>query len=63
LLRVAQLCGMISPGWFVFSLIVLVMAYLSASYHHQQGYHFWRTFVLAIIGFTGIGVIIYKMFL
>lgn len=54
---------MIGPGWFVFVLIVLVMAYLSASYHHQQGYHFWRTFVLAIIGFTGIGVIIYKMFL
>lgn len=54
---------MISPGWFVFILIIMVLAYLSASYHKQQGYHFWRTLVLAAMGFAGIGLIIYKMFL
>jgi hypothetical protein len=52
---------MISPSWFIFSLIVLVLAYLSASYHSQQGYPFWRTFILSVMGFTGLGLFVFKL--
>lgn len=53
---------MISPYWFLFVLVVLVLAYLSAEYHRTQGYPFWRTFIMAVIGFLGIGLLIVKMF-
>ncbi len=56
-----EIRGMIAPGWFIFVLVVLVLAYLSASYHHHQGYPFWRTFILAVIGFTGLGLFVFKL--
>lgn len=58
-----QLCAMISPGWFIFLLIVLVLAYLSASYHYKEGYPFWRTFILASMGFFGLGLMLFQLFL
>ncbi|MCF8258078.1 MAG: hypothetical protein K9J06_11005 [Flavobacteriales bacterium] len=54
---------MISPYWFIFVLVVLVLAYLSATYHNQQGLSFWRTFIMSIIGFAGLGLLIAKMLL
>lgn len=50
---------MIANIWFYFALIVL--AYLSAAYHRKQGYPFWRTFILAVMGFAGLGLLIVKM--
>lgn len=52
---------MISHLWFIFALVVLVMAYLSASYHSQQGYPFWCTFILSVMGFTGLGLFVFKL--
>jgi len=52
---------MIANIWLYFALIVLVLAYLSAAYHRQHGYPFWRTFILAVMGFAGLGLLIVKM--
>jgi hypothetical protein len=49
--------------WIVFAVVVLLLAWLSASYHKKQGYFFWRTFMMAVLGFTGLGLLFYKLFL
>jgi len=48
--------------WVIFAAGVVVLAYLSAAYHHHQGYPFWRTFLLALMGFAGLGLFIIKLF-
>jgi hypothetical protein len=52
-----------SLNWILFSLVVLLLAWLSASYHRAKGYFFWRTFIMAIMGFTGLGLLFFKLFL
>lgn len=42
---------------------IIALSYLSAKYHKRNGYFFWRTFILAIIGFTGLFLIVYQMFM
>ncbi|MCB9186157.1 MAG: hypothetical protein H6601_05365 [Flavobacteriales bacterium] len=54
---------MISKTWLIFGTVVLLFAWISASYHKRQGYFFWRTFFLAIMGFSGLGLLFYKLFL
>lgn len=50
-------------GWVIFGIAVLLLAWLSASYHKKQGYFFWRTFIMAIMGFAGLGLLFYRMFI
>lgn len=48
--------------WTVFAVLVLLLAYLSASYHYREGLPFWRTFVMAIIGFSALGLFLLKIY-
>jgi len=50
-------------NWMVFSAVVSLLALVSAAYHKRRGYFFWRTFIIACMGFGGIGLLIYKMVL
>lgn len=49
-------------GWALFSATVLVKAFGSAAYHRRQGYPFIRTFIMAVLGFAGLGLLLFKMF-
>jgi hypothetical protein len=49
--------------WVVFAIVVLLLSWISASYHKRNGYFFWRTFIMAVMGFSGLGLLIYKLFL
>jgi hypothetical protein len=48
--------------WLVFAFVVVLLSWLSASYHKKNGYFFWRTFIMAILGFTGLGLLLFKLF-
>jgi len=48
--------------WIAFSAVVLILSWLSASYHKQKGYFFWRTFIMAVMGFSGVGLLFFKLF-
>lgn len=50
-----------SMNWILFGVVVVLLAWLSASYHKKQGYFFWRTFVMAVMGFAGLGLLFYKL--
>jgi len=50
-------------NWTVFAIVVLFLALISAAYHKRRGYFFWRTFILACMGFGGIGLLVYKLIL
>ena len=54
------ICGM---NWTAFAIVVLFLALISAAYHKRRGYFFRRTFVLACMGFGGIGLLVYKLVL
>jgi hypothetical protein len=48
---------------FVFSSIILVLAALTASKAARDGLPFWRTFIMSIIGYTGVSLIFLKLFI
>jgi uncharacterized membrane protein YdbT with pleckstrin-like domain len=48
--------------WLIFAVIVVLLSWLSASYHRRNGYFFWRTFIMAILGFTGLLLLVWKLF-
>ncbi|MBP9151722.1 MAG: hypothetical protein KBF73_05525 [Flavobacteriales bacterium] len=49
-------------NWTLFSAVVLFLSLVSASYHRRRGYFFWRTFIMALMGFAGMGLLIYQLF-
>jgi len=49
--------------WGIFAFAVLLLSWVSARYHERNGYYFWRTFIMAILGFTGLGLLFFKLFL
>jgi hypothetical protein len=55
-----RLIGM-TNYWIIFGIVVVVLAWVSAMYHKRRGYFFWRTFILAIMGFGGLGLFILKL--
>jgi|GEM_PF-778055 len=46
----------------IFSSIILLVAFIIGLKAYQDGLPFWRTFVMSILGFTGISLLILKLF-
>ena len=57
-----QIANFVVMKWVVFAVVVLTLSWLSASYHKRNGYFFWRTFIMAVIGFAGLGLLFFKLF-
>jgi hypothetical protein len=49
-------------NWIWLAAMVVFLAWISANYHRRRGYYFWRTFIMAIMGFGGLGLLFYKLF-
>ena len=56
------LVSMNVPRVVGFALIVLVLAWLVGRRSKAQGLSFWRTFIMAIIGFASLGLLFVNIF-
>lgn len=50
------------PRVAAFAVMVLVLAYLVGRNSKKRGLHFWRSFIMAIIGFASLGLLIVNIF-
>lgn len=50
-----------STSILIFLLVVSGLALLTGYYYRSQGYPFWRTALLSLIGYIGIGLLILKL--
>ena len=50
------------PRVVAFAVIVLVLAWLVGRRSKRQGLFFWRTFIMAVIGFASLGLLFVNIF-
>jgi hypothetical protein len=49
------------PIIFIFAALIVTVAYLIARNARHQGYHFWRTWVMSVIGLTSVVLLFLKL--
>lgn len=62
MMTIFLLGGVNVPRVLLFAAIVLLLAYLVGRKNQAQGLPFWRTFIMATIGLTGLGMLIVNIF-
>ena len=62
LISMLLLGGVNVPRVLLFAGVVLGLAYLVGRRNKAQGLPFWRTFIMATIGLTGLGFLLVNLF-
>ena len=60
--QILLLGGLNLPRILLFAGCVIVVAYLVARNNQAKGLPFWRTFIMAMIGLGGLGLLLVNIF-